>query len=784
MVADWNRPVDGGTQGAPPNLMPHPAPSRITYPARLSGIATLPFVLVPLLVLLVVWMPVVARFMAPQVHVAEPMVEAARRAPADGVLTELRDFDLMPMLGRQEASEISIAEGILQGRLELPDLPVGQVSIPFSSDDLDRLPPALQLQYAGFVVPDFLLAAYVASGREEFFAAALEFITSWDQFERQSVLPKGLLWNDHATAARVRVLAEFWRIYRSRADFRPEVGQAVLEQAARYGHFLSSPGFFMFFSNHGVMQNLGLLQLSLAFPSLPESERYHQVAVERLGQQMAFFIDENGVIRENSAGYQAYGLEMLGMTFRSMTLLGDPVPEWWAQRYTAGFRFLDSLRRPDGTLPATGDTDGASTGDFPRVTEVDAQGTSSELGPYEGQRPDRALTLHASAGYWINWEDLDGWPAGKDVSQTLVTWTSPPARAHKHADEMSVLLWADNTSWLTSVGYWPYGEPGRDEAESWEGANAPHLVNEDTLSQRTTQLLSQGSNGRAAAVDLERTGPGDYRARRQVVHASPDVWIVLDLVGGAPDATTTSVWTVSPDVDLTAADVPGSYELRSRTKQASARIDYVGSAETVFREYRGSLSPFAGWHVVGETPRPAPAIVVEQPGGEAWLAAVVSRTNGSSTADPVIGRPRASHVASADEWAFTLPTASGQLEIERAGGTIVVTRMDRDGQSRDTLDLSPGPDTATELAEIRAAFDSTSREYPVFQLQWERRMKVSFLLVLLAIAQVVVLLIVGRKWPRVRLPLGVASLLCWAGVAVLLHFFFLQSWLVATSGVG
>jgi hypothetical protein len=456
----------------------------------------------------------------------------------------------------------------------------------------------------------------------------------------------------------------------------------------------------------------------------------------------------------------------------------------WAQRYTAGLQFLDSLRRPDGTLPANGDTDGASAGDFPRVTEVDAQGASSELRSYEGQRPDRALTLHASAGYWINWEGLDGWPAGKGLSQTVVTWTSPPARAHKHADEMSVLLWADGTSWLTSAGYWPYGEQGRDEAESWDGANAPHLMAEDTLSQRTTRLHSYGSNGRVSVVDLERTGPADYRARRQVVQASPDVWVVLDLVGGAPSTTTRTVWTVSPDLDLEPADAPGSYVLRSRTDSSSARIDYASSAETLYREYRGSMSPFAGWHVVRESPRSAPAIVVEQPGGEAWLAVVVSRTSGFATADRVTGRPQVSDVASAEEWGLTLPTASGQLEIERAGGRIVVTRTDRDGQSRDTLDLSRGPDTATELAEVRAAFDSTSREYPVFQLQWDRRMKVSIPLVLLAIAQVVVLLIAGRRWPRVRLPLGVASLLCWMGVAVWLNFFFLQSWAIATSSVG
>ena len=226
------------------------------------------------------------------------MVEEARRAPADSVLTELREFDLMPMAGRQRHPRSRSRRAFSRAASSSPNLPVGQVGLPFSSDDLDRLPPALQLRFAGFVVPDFLLAAYVASGREEFFAAALEFIMSWGQFERQSVLPKGLLWNDHATAARVRVLAEFWRIYRSRPDFRPEVGQAVLEQAARYGHFLSSPGHFMFFSNHGVMQNLGLLQLSLAFPSLPEAALYRRWRSNDWSSSLAFYIDE----RRGSSG--------------------------------------------------------------------------------------------------------------------------------------------------------------------------------------------------------------------------------------------------------------------------------------------------------------------------------------------------------------------------------------------------------------------------------------------------------------------------------------------------
>jgi hypothetical protein len=148
-------------------------------------------------------------------------------------------------------------------------------------------------------------------------------------------------------------------------------------------------------------------------------------------------------------------------------------------------------------------------------------------------------------------------------------------------------------------------------------------------------------------------------------------------------------------VELEVAGEPGSYELRSRTSQATARIDYAGSAGTEFQGYRGSLSPFAGWHVVDSTPKPAPAIVVEQPAGDAWLAAVVSRTSGASDSGPVIGRPLASRVSSAEEWSLTLPTASGQLEIQRSGDSIAVSRPDRAGDPSGQRGLVSGPDVTT-----------------------------------------------------------------------------------------
>lgn len=751
--------------------MSRPTHARHHLPAPRSVLGGLVFLLAPLLVLISVWLPLLAHYRAPEADISPAMVEAARTLPDDGVLEELRTFYLLPIPGRSPAFEVSAAEGILQGRLELPTSAPGQLHIPPAPDDLGRLPASLQLSYAGLVVPDLLLAAYVDSGREEFFAAAFAFMESWDRYERQSWGPGGLLWNDHAIAARVRVLAEFWRIYRSRPDYRPEVGRAVLAQAARYGEFLASPEQFTFATNHGIIQNLGLLQLSLSFPTLVDAGRYHDIAVERLAGQLEFLVDDAGVIRENSAGYQAFDLALLGMTYRCMTLLGDPIPVDWARRYAAGLGILDDLRRPDGTLPTTGDTDEASLGEYPPTTRIDSAGHAAALRPFPARPPGAPETLDAAAGYWIDWAGLGHWPDA--TSQTVVTWTSPPGPGHKHADELGVMVWSDGISWLTSAGYWPYADASGLLAESWVAANAPHLDGEASTSSRQTELLGHGRTDQLAAVDVERTGPGAYRVRRQVVRVGADLWIVLDITTGG-DAASQSTWTISPGVELRPAESTGSYLLQAHDG-AAARIDYLGSPAPAIAAFRGSLAPFAGWHVVGGTPQPAPAVVVDQPAGPAWLATVVART-GRSIADPVAGSPTDARVDSADSWSLTVPTEGGRLEIRRTGATIVLTHQDASGASSETIDLAPGPDVRPEEARLRAAFDAMAAAYPQFQPLTSRRVNVSIAILLLTLVQEAVLLGVRRWRPAMAIPLRALGSLGWVAIAAWLALVFVRSW--------
>ena len=634
------------------------------------------------------------------------------------------------------------------------------------------MPASIQLWFAGYGVPDILLRAYVETGYEPYFTLARDEILAWDRYEQTAWQPRGYLWNDHATAARVRVLGEFWRLYRQRPDYSPEVGRVVLEQAARYRALLADPGRFTFATNHGVMQNLGLLELAAAFPSLPDAERSIQLAEDRLDQQLSFLITDDGVVRENSAGYQAFDLHLLAMTFRAMTLLDRPVPTAWSDRYEAGLAMLARLERPDGTLPTFGDTDAVEPATADVVTVQD--GATDALRPQAPGAPDQAVTLNPAAGYWLTWDGLADWPDPSALSQTLVTWTSPPAPSHKHADELSTLVWSKGVPWLASVGYWPYDDASRADAESWSGSNAPHVANEDVASSRSASALAAGSTAGLSAIDLERRGPGGYLARRQVVRVEPDLWLIVDHVATDPGAGNQSVWQLGSDVAASSTGRPGAYQLVAADRGVDAQLTVLGSAGSEIRDVIGSRDPFAGWQVEDSIPKPAPAITVDQPPGDAWTAVVLDLSpSGAAT-----GTATMSDASSADAWTVTVPTAAGTTTVTWAHDSVMTEERVGESSTTANLKLDKVADATPQNDATRAAFEGVAAAYPSFQERTSARTKVTLALGILVLAQIGVLMALWRWRPALLRPLSVVSAIGWLGLAAALVFVVLPSWQV------
>ncbi|MEW6602101.1 MAG: heparinase II/III family protein, partial [Nitrospirota bacterium] len=407
--------------------------------------------------------------------------------PEDPVLDEIEGFFSNANNGNSRKL-IRTAEEILKGDISFSGIHDEKIHMPFSIDDYISGIPEMNLLMARLEIPRILLAAYEVSGNDKFLIATCDMISSFASYEKNMILPKGLIWNDHAIAERISVLAKFWKYYRRHRTFNTEAGKAVLLLVSRSGRLLSKPSHFTFASNHGIMQNLALLQICIAFPAIPNVNLYKETSLDRMSDQMKYYVNNEGIVLEHSAGYQRAGIKFMGMLFQYLTSLNIKIPDEWQGKYENAKLFYAQLRRPDGSLPMYGDTAYWKDSLGPPIVETDPKGKIKDLSYHQDWRPLYDQSLYPVAGYSIWWDGLGHWPDDNELSQTSIVWSYFPGHAHKHADEMSVLIYAKGHSWWTNTGYWSYGNKNRSKAISWNGSNAPHLVNEDAESNRVTNL--------------------------------------------------------------------------------------------------------------------------------------------------------------------------------------------------------------------------------------------------------------------------------------------------------
>lgn len=730
--------------------------------------AQLFFYAVPLLVFVRIWLPEVEHNYIPNDRITEAMVDQARRQPEEAVFRELEEFSLgLKPLWKNDDELIAAAEKMMRGEIEIAKKFSGKFHVPFSAEDVEKGLPTSQLSLAAFVVPKVLTDAYQRTKEEKYLMTARDIILGWAAYERTAWFPKGLLWNNHAISARIPVLAQFWRVYRSHPRYDPETAKAILLMVARSARLLADPAHFTFSTNHGIMQNLALWHLCIAFPDLPEVEKYKRVALSRMREQMLFYMSDEGVILEHSPGYHREGMQMISAALKYLDLMKMPAPEAWKEKYRRGKDFYAQLKRPDGSLPMLGDTVSLQDPYGPRVRGLETDGPGEVLDDKIDSLPKRAASLYPISGYALWWNGLDRWPDPRPLNQSAVAWSYFPGHGHKHADEMSVSLWAGGQTWWTNVGYWPYGEKGREEAVSWMGSNAPHLIEEPAESVRSARLRSYGEAERAAVVDLERRGPGAYVAHRQVVHWRPNLWVIVDSATGRAGDRTATAWTASHQVDLSEGPTPGAYDLKVKESPLRLKAFILASENTKIKQLKGSMDPFGGWEVVDYFNVPAPAVVVEQPVNGSWAATLWSLEAPGSAGVKLAGAPAMQSWEDPDHWSIALPTESGRVQIGREGERV---RIDEAGRPPQEIALLPGPEIQGPLEKIRAAYETAAVKYRYNNL-FDYRVKITRYLVAIFLLQEIFFFVCRRAVARFYFGFRVLNIVGWAGVGLWLVYF-------------
>lgn len=198
--------------------------------------------------------------------------------------------------------------------------------------------------------------------RETFFFSCLKAIDQWIA-SAQSNGASPLVWHDHATAFRVRNIAN-WLLFCNFAGLpvqtSPEVeplGKLIIDHL----DWLRDERHYSRHTNHGLDQAMIALTIGLFFDH-KRFQPYCQLNRERLKDEVTAAFFENGVHKENSPGYQKTMLARLKQ-LRTIAPLGDTEISNLGEKYiTNAEHFLRSITPSNGFLPMIGDTRGEDKG--------------------------------------------------------------------------------------------------------------------------------------------------------------------------------------------------------------------------------------------------------------------------------------------------------------------------------------------------------------------------------------------------------------------------------------
>jgi hypothetical protein len=670
----------------------------------------------PIVVVAAVWAPLVEHYYVPRARISEASIEAFTARPSDDVMSRLGE----QFLGVGVIKDTGLPADSPEERLRQ----AGLFRVPMELDELERRPDAQQFAALARSVLEF---SKRANGR-----------LAYDEF----------LWNDHAIANRMFVLAKFWGRYRRDASFAPADAAEILEHVAKNAEFLMRDDHFTYWTNHGVMQSIALLHAANAFPALPQRERMIGIALERLDEQLRFFVSDSGWIMEHSAEYQEFGANLLATLLVELELLGREAPPEWHAKSREAKRVLDWLVRPGGSIPNFGDSDAAI-----REPTIPPAGCDA-ISPGVRYWPE---------GYFVAW-DVGTALGSASCAQTAVVWSDFVNNAHKRPHALSVHYWADGVDYAMGAGYWPYGDPERPEATGWRASNAPHYAGE------TGDAYTVTARGYCTAddfrfVDLERDNDArDGSVRRQIVDLGVAGILLVDSSEGraAPRET---VWRVDarttfigPDGSvLQAGSASGDWAHVVQVAGASAAVETL--ADVYARAGHPSPEKFSIVAARGAVP----TYVATSASTEPSLTALGMRAAGSGVTY------RFGLFESPERW--RIEDQAGRLVVERDGRT--VSRA-HDSASSSECEAVPAATADDALARMAASYTQLERAYPIFKPWGYFRLKATLAVLALLVAQLLLFALLARFAGRaLRSYAMLASVVGWLGLGAYLTLIYL-----------
>jgi hypothetical protein len=476
--------------------------------------------------------------------------------------------------------------------------------------------------------------AYRITGDERYAAPFASTVRDW---VRANPVGSGINWASSLEAS-LRLVSWCWALvlFRGSAALTPELfaraSAVIWAHAAHVARYLSH-----YFSpnTHLTGEALGLVYVGVLFPHWRRVRRWSRAGLRILVEQSERQVHADGVYFEQSACYQRYTVEI----YLHLLLLAErsriPVPPAVAATVQRMLDALLTLRRPDGSVPQIGDSDGGwllpladrAADDHRGVFAVAAAlfgradyawaagGLAPEalwlLGPaahdsWRGlspQPPARRSHLLPAGGYAVM---RNGWaPDAHQLVFDVGPLGCPYSAGHGHADLLSIQCSAFGRPFLVDAGTGSYADP------PWRNYFRNTVAHSTVVVDGTSQATAAGpfawrhkpqarlrrwiSNDSFDFADAAHDGylrlADPVRHRRRVVFVKPRFWLLIDDLEGRE----------AHELDLrfqfgaAEATVEEGSRVRATAGGRALVLCPVASGPLQVRVSRGRRDPLEGW---------------------------------------------------------------------------------------------------------------------------------------------------------------------------------------------
>lgn len=709
--------------------------------------------LLPLIVISSIYFPEYYAFSINRTVPSSEILNNLNTVPAENILDEIAAISLGTSFAIPVSHKNGMANALIEGKMLTPGLQPTHVQLVGWPADLLHGGPSFQLSLASLDLENLLLEEFQSSGDRRYYRVARDRILAFANWEEQQREPIAFLWNDHAIAARIAVIVRLWRYLRVDAEATNSQKASLVGLVMRSGELLAKKKLFTIRTNHGVMQNVALLQITAAFPLLPMAKDWRNLAIERLELQLGFYVSDEGVVLEHSAGYHLLGAKLLAETGRLIRLNGMAPSDRLLAAIQGTEKFSRILLRPDGTLPVFGNTVAGRNEILTFTSDASTGKLDSIAAPLPP--PPEMTALFPLSGYALWWAKF---PV---LSQTIVTWSNHRLHGHKHADEPSLHFWSRGYNWITATGYWPYGREMFDEANGWPGSNAPHALKEPASSPRQSRLMGVGNDGPLRFLDIEVCRLSGMCVRRQVLQLSAEQLVVVDNISNS-DTGTEILWTIDQRLRLQQIEKL-SFSSDATESGQRLHIELTSNTNPEVAMHRGSVSPFAGWVVTSDLPQPADAIRVVHRGRNLDIAALFEIAESPNQLSL--------HSLTRDhneDWRIILKQHGDERIIERKGQNLTVTQLSETISIR----VNEVPNLAERQIALRSAMSEAIDRYPPWRDLSEYHFRLYLIIIslwLIAEFAITAIPVNIRERPGFQL----VPMTGWLGLAVWIHYWYL-----------